>query len=67
VNGAKVIYDTYDSEEETCNGVKHKTIVVSISREDIVGWSVIDTEIKSIVTKEQFEAMKYIVGDDSNA
>ena len=30
-------------------------------------WSVEQVEIKEILTKEQFDQMKYIVGDDNNA
>ena len=46
---------------ETCNGIKHKCIGVSISKSDNVTWTIVDTEIKSIVTKEQFNQVKYEV------
>ena len=62
VNGKEVVYDADAS--EMYNG--HKTIGVSISNNNSTTWTILDTEIRDIVTKEQFNQMKYIVGDESN-
>ena len=59
MNGHKVIFDTNETEEEQCNGVYRKCIVISTSKNDDSGWKLIDLEIESIVTKEQFERMEY--------
>ena len=64
MNGKEVVYDA-DASDEMYNG--HKTIGVSISNDNSVTWTILDTEIREIVTKEQFNQMKYIVGDESNA
>ena len=60
VNGKEVVYDA--SEGELYNG--HKTIGVSISNDNSTTWTILDTEIRDIVTKQQFNQMKYIVGDE---
>lgn len=60
VNGKGVVYDA--SESEMYNG--HKTIGVSISNDNSTTWTILDTEIRDIVTKQQFNQMKYIVGDE---
>lgn len=62
VNGKEVVYGA--SESELYNG--HKTIGVSISNDNSTTWTILDTEIRDIVTHEQFNQMKYIVGDESN-
>ena len=62
VNGREVVYDA--SESELYNG--HKTIDVSISNDNSTTWTILDTEIRDVVTKEQFNQMKYIVGDESS-
>lgn len=61
VNGHKVIFDTNETEEEQCNGVYRKCIVISTSKNDDSGWKLIDLEIESVVTKEQFKEMEYRV------
>lgn len=59
VNGKEVVYNA--DAGGMYNG--HKTIDVSISNDNSTTWTIIDTEIKSIVTHEQFNQMKYIVGE----
>ena len=61
VNGKEVITDVSNTDMETCNGIKHKCIGVSMSKSNNITWTIIDIEIKSIVTKEQFESIKYEV------
>lgn len=55
VNGKEVVYDVYDT--DTID--KHKCIEVSISNDNSTTWTIVDIEIKSIVTKEQFESVQY--------
>jgi hypothetical protein len=59
VNGHKVIFDTNETEEEQCNGIYRKCIVISIDKNDEFGWKLIDLEIKTILTHEQYEQNSY--------
>ena len=59
VNGYKVLYDYKETDKEQCNGEYRKCIIVETKSGQ---WKMVDWDIKSIVTKEQFESIKYIVG-----
>lgn len=63
MNGHKVIYDTNDTEEEQCDGVYRKCVVISTDKNDEFGWKLIDFEIETIVTKELFEQNSYKIGE----
>lgn len=56
------MYDA--SESEIYKG--HKTVGVSISNDNSTTWTILNTEIRDIVTKQQYNQMKYIIGDDIN-
>lgn len=59
VNGSLVISDTKNTRTETCDGEEHKCIIVSRSKDDVLGWKMIDFDIKDILTKEQYEQNSY--------
>ena len=63
VNGFEVTQNAEDTPEEQCDGVYHKCIIVKQSFDGVKGWKMIDFDIETIVTKEQFESMEYKVGD----
>lgn len=60
VNGYKVLYNCEETEKEQCNGEYRKCIIVATGKTG--EWKMIDWDIESIVTREQFEDMKYVVG-----
>ena len=59
VNESLVISDTKNTRTETCDGEEHKCIIVSRSKDDVLGWKMIDFDIKDILTKEQYEQNSY--------
>ena len=60
MNGYKVISNASDTEKEMCNGEYHKCIIV----ESKIGeWKMVDWDIESVVTKEQFNSIKYVLGE----
>lgn len=63
VNGFEVTQNAEDTPEEQCDGVYHKCIIVKQSFDGVKGWKMIDFDIETIVTKEQFESVEYKRGD----
>ena len=55
VNGFEVTFDCKHTEKEQCDGVYHKCIIIKQSINTGLGWKMIDFDIKSIATKEQFK------------
>ena len=63
VNGSRVVGFAYDGEKSIKKGVDEKIGVIVEERWELTKY--FEKDIKSIVTKEQFETMKYEVVNDA--
>lgn len=62
VNGYKVL----DVVEDMKTGELHLEMPMDYTNPELGDCTIYNKDIKNVVTKEQFERMKYIVGDESN-
>lgn len=62
VNGYKVI----DVLENLETGELHLEMPMDYTNKELGNCTIYNKDIKDVVTKEQFNQMKYIVGDESN-
>lgn len=62
VNGYKVL----DVVEDMKTGELHLEMPMDYTNPELGDCTIYNKDIKDVVTKEQFNQMKYIVGDESN-
>ena len=62
VNGYKVI----DALENLETGELHLEMPMDYTNEELGDCTIYNKDIKDVVTKEQFDSRKYVVGDESN-